>query len=322
MQPSRGGRNAGLTSRPSVDGDHGAAGDAVLRRGQEQDGCRDLLDLRPGGMVGLGHGLAVRRSVEGRRRDRVHQYSGLHDLLGQREGHGGDRGLAGAIGDHARAGAPLECRAGRDVDDAPARAGAGHRLDRRTAAQECGHEVHIHLLHQVGLRGLADRRHGEAAGDMDRGPQGGHARIKPRHRTLVSQLAIGDQMHLGMLAQREAFGFSGVDEGHVADSTGLDQCAHHGGAEGAGPAGDDDMTVAIVHRFLLLMQNYPHHRLPEASRKGKSQGHGARSHLELFSPLAPFWPREDSSGWPISISRLSAAASTAPASPVTPPAVG
>src|SRR3989442_5830346 len=47
----------------------GAAADLVLRRGEEQDGRGDLLDLRPFGVVGLRHGGVVLRRVPYRRRD-------------------------------------------------------------------------------------------------------------------------------------------------------------------------------------------------------------------------------------------------------------
>jgi hypothetical protein len=67
--------------RPSVHRHDGAAGHAVLRRSEEQDGRRHLLDLRPGGMVGVRHRAPVGCSIHGLRRDSVDQDACRHDRL-------------------------------------------------------------------------------------------------------------------------------------------------------------------------------------------------------------------------------------------------
>ena len=128
-----------------------------------------------------------------------------------------------------------------------------HGVHRRPAAQERGDEVHLDLLHQVGLRGVGDRRHGKAAGEMDRGPQLRHAGIEPRDGILLGELDIGDELDLRVVAERKALRFRRDHVGHMADGAGLDQRADHRGAERAGAAGDDDMTVAKVHRLLPLL---------------------------------------------------------------------
>ena len=51
-----------------------------------------------------------------------------------------------------------------------------------------------------------------------------------------------------VVAQPEALRFGLVEARHVAERAGLDQRGDDGGAERAGAAGDDDMTVAEIHR--------------------------------------------------------------------------
>jgi hypothetical protein len=93
--------------------------------------------------------------------------------------------------------------------------------------------------------------HCETAGNMDRGPQLGHAVVELGNGGLLAQLDIADEPDLRVIAVREAVGFRRTDVGHVADGAGLDQRANRRGAQRAGPAGDDHMTLAIVHRPLL-----------------------------------------------------------------------
>ena len=49
----------------------------------------------------------------------------------------------------------------------PPDAGPRHRRDGGLAAEKRGDEIHLDLAHQGGLGRAADRRHGEAAGEMD-----------------------------------------------------------------------------------------------------------------------------------------------------------
>jgi hypothetical protein len=58
-----------------------------------------------------------------------------------------------------------------------------------------------------------------------------------------------------MVAQRKPIRFRSVNIWHVADRPGCDQRADHGRAQRAGSTGDDDVAVAIVHRFLPLLAN-------------------------------------------------------------------
>ena len=133
----------------SIDRHDRAARDRVLRRGEEQNRRRDFLDLGPGRMVGFRHGGAVRGRVHDRGRDRVDQDAELGHLLGERDRERHDRGLAGRIGGHAGAAARFERGPRRDIDDAAA--AAGHRVHGGAAAQERGDEIHLDLLHQLGL---------------------------------------------------------------------------------------------------------------------------------------------------------------------------
>ena len=153
-----------------------------------------------------------------------------------------------------------------------------------------------------------DRRHGEAAGEMDRRPQLRHAVDRaapppPRRRRSTGAY----QRHLRMVAHAEALGLRLESMiGHVADGAGLDQRADDGGPERAGAAGDDDMAIAIS----------PLRRLRD------------HAHRATQRDACAAWPSCRQRGnaaqgaWPTSISPSSAAASTAPASPATPPAAG
>jgi hypothetical protein len=87
---------------------------------------------------------------------------------------------------------------------------------------------------------------------MDRSPQLRHPGVKLGDGILLGEFDVGDELDLRVVAVSEAIRFRRVDVGHVADGAGVEQCADHGGAERAGTAGDDDMTVAIVHRLLPL----------------------------------------------------------------------
>ena len=114
----------------------------------------------------------------------------------------------------------------------------------------------------------------------------------------VTLTGAGNREHdLLMPAQAEMLRFRLVEAGHMAEPASLDQRRDHGGAERAGPAGDDDMTAVKVHNGII-------------------------ADLELEARPRPGFGNltAGENQWLISISPSSAAASTAPASPATPPA--
>jgi hypothetical protein len=78
--------------------------------------------------------------------------------------------------------------------------------------------------------------------------------------SLLGQIGAGDKLDFGVIAERKTIGLSRIDVGHVAGRTGLDERGNHRGAQCAGSAGDDDVTVAVVHRPLLLLADALHHR--------------------------------------------------------------
>ena len=78
------------------------------------------------------------------------------------------------------------------------------RVDRGAAAQEAGDEIAVDLRHQRGLAGVGHRAHGEAAGDMDRGPQRRGAVVEPGDVGLVGEIGDCDQHDLRVAAMREA----------------------------------------------------------------------------------------------------------------------
>ena len=160
----------------------------------------------------------------------------LGDLLGQRDGEGGDGRLAGGVGHHAGAAAPFQRRAAA-IDNAPAGAGivAAHGVHRGAAAQRAAHEVHVDLLPQRRHTGLAQRRRSKPAGEVDRGPQRRDPLIEPGDGRRIGETAGDGERHALMLAQPQALRLRLVAARHVADGAGIDQRRDDGGAERAGP---------------------------------------------------------------------------------------
>src|SRR5262249_23058695 len=87
------------------------------------------------------------------------------------------------------------------------------------------------------------------------GPELRHATVKLGHGRLLSQLDIGDELDLGMVAERKTIGLRPIDIRHVADGAGFDQRSNHRGAERPGSAGNDHVAIAIVHRPLPWLAN-------------------------------------------------------------------
>ena len=56
------------------------------------------------------------------------------------------------------------------------------------AAEEAAHEIHVEKMRQRRLVRLGDRRHGKAAGNVDRRPEIGNAVVEATQRRLVGQL--------------------------------------------------------------------------------------------------------------------------------------
>jgi hypothetical protein len=112
--------------------------------------------------------------------------------------------------------------------------------------------------HQIGFPGLGDRRHGKAAGEMDRRPQPRHAVEQFGDRGFVGEVRALHQLDLRVAAQGKGLRLGRDHKRDMTDGAGLDQRVHHCRAERAGPAGDDDMTVAIVHR--MSPKDAAHHR--------------------------------------------------------------
>src|SRR3984957_2028740 len=132
------------------------------------------------------------------------------------------------------------------VKAATALAAALHRLDRTGAAQLAGEQVHLDHGQEIGLAALGRRLHGEAAGQMDRRPQRARAGIEPGDGGLVGQLGRPDQLHPGVALERKALSLAGLDIRHAAAGPGIEQGLHHGPAQRAGTAGDDNLAAAII----------------------------------------------------------------------------
>jgi hypothetical protein len=71
---------------------------------------------------------------------------------------------------------------------------------------------------------------------------------KPPDRCFVGEVAGNAELHLLVVPQRKALRFRLVEAGNVADRAGSDQGLDHGGAERPGTAGNDNVTIAEVHK--------------------------------------------------------------------------
>src|SRR6185437_11809744 len=112
----------------------------------------------------------------------------------------------------------------------------------------------IELRHQRGLAGLGDRPHGEAAGDVDRGPERVGAAIDRFHRRLVGETAGRDEAEPLVAAMAVLRRLGGDDEGHMAGGAALEQRADNGGTERTGATGDDDRAIAEIHGTASLSE--------------------------------------------------------------------
>ena len=240
----------------------------------------------------------------------------LADLLGKRGGERGDCCLAGGVGGHAGAGSPFDAGAGGDVDDASALAGG---LGRATAARQQSRQL-IRFM-SICCRSVATgfcpavprqnrRRHGSK-------PTAARCLVKPATGCLIGEAASDSEPDLPVVAQAETLRVGFVETRHVANRAGLDQGGDEGGAKRASATGDDNVTIAEIHGVVLL-----------AARNGISAIAGRGKTLREGCPAVTegggfhYAARRGENQWPTSISRSSAAASTAPASPAMPPDAG
>ncbi len=127
------------------------------------------------------------------------------ERLGQRRNGGFGRG----VGDHAGAETRLQRRARRDVDDpAAARPARARRLalakrgDGRRRTQKARQRVHAELRDEIGCRGLGDRGHRKAAGEVDRGPERRQRLVKAVDCRLVGDVDAARRCALRHRSQR------------------------------------------------------------------------------------------------------------------------
>ncbi len=99
--------------------------------------------------------------------------------------------------------ARLGARTGGDADDAAA--AAAEVLNRGPAAQITGDEIGVRRSQHAGLVGVGDAAHGEAAGDVNRRPEIGHAVIQACDVCLVGQFAVRHQCDTVVVRERRRF---------------------------------------------------------------------------------------------------------------------
>ena len=177
------GRTPG-TSAPEVSVFSGEARNAMV--------SRDLARLGPGRVVGLRHRRAVGRRVDDRRQHRVDQDALAEQLGGEALRDRRDARLRRRRTRSCRRPGTSTGRAATLTIRPPPPARADRR-DRLAARQEAGDGVEPPLLLEVGERGLGDRRHREAADEVDRRPTARQRRVErarpaPRRRARRSAL--------------------------------------------------------------------------------------------------------------------------------------
>src|ERR1700674_2113260 len=68
-----------------------------------------------------------------------------------------------------------------------------------------------------------------------------------RYRRFVGERGVGDKPHARVRVIGKALSLCLARAGDMAVGARVEQRAHHGNTERAGPAGDDGMTIAKVH---------------------------------------------------------------------------
>ena len=112
-------------------------------------------------------------------------------------------------------------------------------------------EIHVDLLMDRRRAGIRQRARGKAAGNMDRRPERSDPVIEAGNVGLIRQVAGDTGDDLLVVAERKPLRFRLVEAGHMANGAVLDQRRDDGGAERAGAAGDNDMTIAEIHALTL-----------------------------------------------------------------------
>ena len=194
------------------------------------------VEAHPFGEIRLRHRLAVGRRVECRRRHRVDQNAVALQLFGERDRDRRDRRLARRVGRHAGALARVEPGRAVTLTMRPAVPDASIDPRRSTAAEEGGFRVGVHHLVEDVRPSLADRRHGESAGKVDRGPKAGHGGIEAVDRCRVADVDIGRKLHPVMTVKGKIPGHGRMAGRHMADSAFFEQFRQHRAAERAGAA--------------------------------------------------------------------------------------
>src|SRR5665213_2900539 len=135
-------------------------------------------------------------------------------------------------------------------------AAAPHGAQRRRRAQLAGDQIGLDHRHQLALAGVRRLAHGEAAGEMDRGPERSLV-IEPGDRRLVAEIGGTAQLHAAIVLERKALGLMRVDIRHAATRALRQQRRDHRPAERAGAAGDDHLAPLIIRRTRAIIDHAP-----------------------------------------------------------------
>ena len=93
-------------------------------------------------------------------------------------------------------------------------------------------------------------RHGEAASNVDRCPEGLNAPKYSTNRRLVRKLDAADEPDLLVVAVAKALRLAFMEPRHVTASASLDQGRNNGGPKRTGAAGHQNIPVTILHCLL------------------------------------------------------------------------
>src|SRR5262249_1025344 len=145
------------------------------------------------------------------------------------------------------------------------------------AAEEAAHEIDVDLLHQLDPARLGNGAHGEAAGDVNRGPERRNAGEQPGDRLLVGKVDGTNHLHLLVLAIREALRLLLVQPRPGAAGTRLDKGPYDGRAKRACAARHHDIPTNVIHLGLSVRirrndASTPPHSAKKSPARGRALG--------------------------------------------------
>ncbi len=105
----------------------------------------------------------------------------------------------------------------------------------------------MELRGEVGRRNFCDRRHCEPPGEVNGGPERRKSIVEPLDPGLVRDIDLTDDVHLRIRHKRKTVEFGSYQIRDVTDRVRGAQCANNRAAQGARPAGYDDVAAGEIN---------------------------------------------------------------------------